>query len=119
MEYIKLLAGFILLIYSGNFLVKGGVALAKNFKVSTLVIGVTVVSMGTSLPELFVSAQAALDGYPEMAMGNVIGSNIANIALVLGLTAIIFPMVVKRSTLYFDTPFMIGISLLFYFFILL
>ncbi len=116
-DYLKLLSGFILLVFSGNFLVKGGVSLAKNFNVSTLVIGVTVVSMGTSLPELFVSAQAALDGYPEMSIGNVIGSNIANIALVLGLTAIIFPMLVQKTSVYFDTPFMIIISLILFYFL--
>ena len=114
MEYLKLIAGFFVLIYSGDFLVRGGVSLAKNFKVSTLVIGVTVVSLGTSLPELFVSAEAAFKGYPEMAIGNVIGSNIANIALVLGLTTIVFPLVVKKTSAYFDTPFMIIISILLY-----
>lgn len=117
MEYIKLLVGFVLLIYSGDFLVRGGVALARNFNISTLVIGVTVVSMGTSLPELFVSANAAIDGYSEIAIGNVMGSNIANIALVLGITAIIFPMPVKKTSAYFDTPFMIVVSFLLYYFL--
>ena len=114
MGYLKLIVGFILLIYSGNFLVKGGVSLAKIFKIPTLVIGLTVVSLGTSLPELFVSAQAAFKGYPEMAIGNVIGSNIANIALVLGITAIVLPLNVKKTSVFFDTPYMIIISILLY-----
>jgi cation:H+ antiporter len=117
MEYVKLIAGLILLVVSGDYLVRGGVALAKSFKVSTLVIGVTIVSMGTSLPELFVSAQAVMDGSPEIAMGNVLGSNIANIALVLGLTAMVFPMAVKRTSAYFDTPFMVAVTLLLYAFL--
>ena len=113
-----LMAGFALLIASGDFLVKAGVSLAKSFNVSTLVIGVTVVSMGTSLPELFVSAEAAINGDPEIAMGNVIGSNIANIALVLAITAMIFPMAVKKISVFFDTPFMIAASILLYLFLL-
>lgn len=118
MEYLKLIAGFALLIISGDSLVRSGVSLAKHFKVSTLVIGVTIVSFGTSLPELFVSVQAAMDGYPAIAMGNVVGSNIANIALVLGITTLIFPLAVKPTTIRIDTPIMLFASGLLYYFIL-
>jgi cation:H+ antiporter len=98
--------------------VKGGVALSSHFKVSTLVVGVTVVSFGTSAPELFVSLDAALHGSPDIAMGNVIGSNIANIALVLGFTAILMPLPVRSNSIIFDWPFMMGSSFILYLFVL-
>ena len=112
MEYVLLIAGFILLLSGGKMLVTGGVALAKRFNVSSLVIGLTVVSFGTSAPELFVSLVASIKNHPEVAFGNVIGSNIANIALVLALTAIIFPIPVRSNSVKFDAPFMLFISLL-------
>jgi len=118
MDYLILLAGFVALLLSGDFLVKGGVSLARHFKISTLVVGVTVVSLGTSAPELFVSLKAALTGHADLATGTVIGSNISNIALVLGLTAVILPLAVnKRSTL-LDWPVMMAATLLFLIFIL-
>ncbi|NOQ28030.1 MAG: calcium/sodium antiporter [Bacteroidales bacterium] len=113
MDYIFLFLGFVLLMFSGDFLVRGSVSLAGHFKVSRLVIGVVVVSFGTSAPELFVSLDAALMGHPDIALGNVIGSNIANIALVLGLTAIILPIKVRKSAIQFDWTVMISVSLLF------
>lgn len=108
-----LFLGIILLVVSGNYLVKGGVGLAAYFKISTLVIGLTVVAFGTSAPELIVSCDAALTGHPEIAIGNVIGSNIANIALVLALTVIILPMPVAEQTIKRSWPFMMfsGIAL--------
>jgi cation:H+ antiporter len=114
MDYIYLLTGFLLLTLSGDFLVKGSVSLAGHFKVSKLVIGVVVVSFGTSAPELVVSLDAALKGHPDIAIGNVIGSNIANIALVLGLTAIILPIKVKKNSIHFDWIVMMLASILFY-----
>src|SRR6056297_2704540 len=99
MEYILTLLGFFILIGSGNFLVKGSVSMAKHFGLSSLVIGVTVVAFGTSAPELLVSIQAAIANHPEIALGNVIGSNISNIALVLALTAIISPIPINRKSL--------------------
>ncbi|MDA9564168.1 calcium/sodium antiporter, partial [Flavobacteriales bacterium] len=95
-------------------LVKGAVAVAYRFKISPLVVGMTVVSFGTSAPELLVSVQAALDGHPAISIGNIIGSNISNLALVLGLTALIFPMPVRDNTIKIDWPVMMGASLLFY-----
>lgn len=114
MEYLLLLAGFVLLLYSGKYLVKGSVALADHYKVSKLVIGVTVVSFGTSAPEMFVSSIAAYTNRPEVAIGNVIGSNIANIALVLAVTAIIFPIPVRKNSTKIDAPFMLIVSALLY-----
>lgn len=118
MDYLYLFLGFAILLYSGDLLVKGGVALASHFKVSTLVVGVTVVSVGTSAPELFVSLDAALSGSPDISIGNVVGSNIANIALVLGFTSIILPLPVRSNSIKFDWPVMMGASLLFYGFVL-
>jgi cation:H+ antiporter len=114
MSYINLLAGFIILLISGRFLVKGGVDLARKLNVSKLVIGVTVVSFGTSAPELFVSAVAAYNGHPELAIGNVFGSNIANISLVLAITALIIPIPVKKATVRIDTPIMLFVTILLY-----
>lgn len=118
MEYVYLVAGFALLVVGGEILVKGAVALALKFYISTLVIGMTVVSFGTSAPELLVSLNAALTGHPDIATGNVIGSNISNLALVLGITALIFPISVNRNTLKIDWPMMMFASLLFFGFVL-
>lgn len=104
--------GLILLIAGGEFLVKGAVGISVKAKLSKLVIGMTVVSFGTSTPELLVSLQSALEGLPEIAIGNVIGSNIANLGLVLGVTVLIFPMPVARNTIKYDWPMMVLASLL-------
>lgn len=114
MDYLYLILGFVILLSSGDLLVKGGVALSSHFKIPTLVVGVTVISFGTSAPELFVSLGAALSGSPDIAIGNVVGSNVSNIALVLGFTAILLPLPVKSNTLKFDWPVMMGASLLFF-----
>ncbi len=118
MEYLLLIVGFILLLYGGKYLVKGGVALARRYNVSSLVIGLTVVSFGTSAPELFVSLIASIKNHPEVAIGNVIGSNIANVALVLALTAIVFPIPVRSSSVKLDAPFMLFVSMLLWCFFL-
>lgn len=116
MDIFWLILGLIILIFSGDYLVKGAVGVAEKFKISPLVIGMTVVSFGTSAPELFVSVQAAWDGSPDLAIGNVIGSNIANIALVLSITVLIFPLVVDRNSKVIDWPMMMFASILFYVF---
>ncbi len=118
MDFFYLIIGFIVLLISGDMLVKSGVALSSHFRISTLVIGVTIVSLGTSAPELVVSVGAALKGHPDIATGNVIGSNISNIALVLGLTAIIINIPVGKNSVRFDWPFMMLASLLFYLFVI-
>ena len=116
MDIFLLVIGLIVLVFSGDFLVKGAVGIAEKFKISPLVIGMTVVSFGTSAPELFVSVKAALMGSPDLAIGNVIGSNIANLALVLSITVLIFPIIVERNSKYIDWPMMMFASILFYVF---
>lgn len=115
MEYLILILGFITLIIGGEFLVRGAVGLALKANISTLVIGMTVVSFGTSAPELLVSVGAAMKGGEEslMSVGNVIGSNIANLALVLGITALIFPIPVQRESVRQDWPVMMFATILF------
>lgn len=115
MEYIQLIGGIILLIFSADYLVKGGVGLAQRFRISPLVIGMTVIAFGTSAPEFIVSLLAAVKGNSEIALGNVIGSNIANIGLILGLTALILPIPVQKASLKYDGPVMLIASLLFIF----
>ena len=117
MDYLLLILGFAVLIASGNYLVKSASTIANHFNISKMVIGLLVVSFGTSAPELLVSLQAAYKGMPEMALGNIIGSNIANIALVLGLTAIIFPIIVKSKTILLDWGLMMIASIMLYVFI--
>jgi cation:H+ antiporter len=117
MDYLSVLLGFIILLVSGDLIVRSGVSLARHLRISTLVVGVTVVSFGTSLPELLVSVGAAFKGHPDIAVGNVVGSNISNIALVLGLTAIL-PIPVNRNSVVIDWPVMMLVSMLFYLLIL-
>lgn len=116
MEYLKFVAGLVILVVSGKYLVQGGVSIARFFKISPLVIGVTVVAFGTSAPELIVSINAAVSGNPEIAFGNVVGSNIANIALVLAITALLIPIPVHRNSLRIDWPMMMFVSILLYLF---
>ncbi len=113
MEYIQLLGGLLLLLISANYLVKGGVSLAERLKISPLVIGMTVIAFGTSAPEFIVSLSAAMQGNSEIALGNVIGSNIANIGLILGVTALILPLPVQKESIKNDGPMMLLASILF------
>ena len=106
-----ILAGFALLVVGGEFLVRTSVALSFKFHISKMVIGLTVVSFATSVPELLVSVRAALDGYSDIALGNVIGSNIANIGFVLGITAVISPFAIDRDFYKFNWPVMMLLSL--------
>src|SRR5690606_13916838 len=92
MSFVWVVLGLVLLVVGGEFLVRSSVALSLKFNISKLVIGMTIVSFATSAPELLVSLQAALAGSPDIALGNVIGSNIANIGLILGVTAFISPL---------------------------
>ena len=117
MDFILLILGLAVLFIGGEFLVKGAVGIARNLEISPLVIGMTVVSFGTSAPELLVSLQASAEGVPEIAVGNVIGSNIANLALVLGVTVLIFPIIVERQTKVIDWPVMMLSTVLFYVFL--
>ena len=106
MEYLELIGGLALLIISGKYLVDAAVGLAKRLGMSSLIIGMTVVAFGTSAPELLVSISAALKGSPEISLGNVLGSNIANIGLVLAVSALIIPIPVQRNTVRYDWPIM-------------
>jgi len=111
--YLELAGGFVILLLGGDFLVRGAVALAEKLDVSPLVIGLTVVALGTSAPELMVSIKAILHDAPGIAIGNVVGSNIANVLLVLGVPAILFPIVASGASLNRDNIVMVGASLLF------
>lgn len=109
--YLLLFAGLLLLFVSGKFLVDSSVAISRRLKIPRMIIGLTVVAFGTSAPELLVSLQAAFAGYPEIAMGNVVGSNISNILLVLAITAIIYPIPVPASSVKHDWPILMLVSL--------
>jgi len=117
MNILLLLLGFVTLLISGDVLVRGGVSIASRFHVSKLVIGMTLVSLGTSAPELVVSLQSVLTGHADLSMGTVIGSNMANIGFILGLTILITPMLVNKRTVKVDTPVMLGATFLLYLFI--
>lgn len=112
MAYLLLILGLVTLIVAGEVLVKGAVSLAYRFHISTLVVGMTIVSFGTSAPELLVSVKAVLGNHPDIALGNVVGSNIANLALVMGLTALVYPILVDRNTIRFDWPMMMVSTIL-------
>ena len=114
-DIIFLFAGLFVLILGGDFLVKGSTSLALRMRLSPLVVGLTIVAFGTSSPELLVSINAALAGSPDLTMGNVIGSNICNLALVLGVSAIIRPIRVNTDSIKIDWPMTMGSSVLLYF----
>ncbi len=111
-DILFVLLGLALLIAGGNYLVNGAVAVAERAKLSHAVIGLTIVAFGTSAPELLVSTTSVLQGSSGIALGNVLGSNIANIALILGVTALIRPVSVKVNTLTVDVPFLLSCSAL-------
>ncbi len=114
--YLLLFAGLLLLFVSGKYLVDSSVAISRRLRIPRMIVGLTVVAFGTSAPELLVSLQAAFSGYPEIAMGNVVGSNISNILLVLAITALIFPIPAPASSVKRDWPIMMGVSLLLFVF---
>ena len=117
MDIILMLLGFGLLVIGGEFLVRASVALSFKLNISKMVVGLTVVSFATSLPELLVSLNAALNGSPSIAINNVIGSNIANIGLVLGITALIGTIYVDKSFYKINWPAMMVFSFAFYYFL--
>jgi len=100
-----LIVGFVLLIKGADYLVEGSSSLAKRFKISDLVIGLTIVAFGTSAPELIVNLVSSVQGNSEIAIGNIIGSNICNIFLILGISAVIYPLTVSRGTTWKEVPF--------------
>lgn len=117
MSILYIFLGFLLLVVGGEFLVRSSVAISFRLNLSRMVIGLTVVSFATSAPELLVSLQAALNGFSDISLGNVIGSNIANIGLVLGITAMISPLLIDRDFYKFNWPIMMVFSFLLYFFL--
>ncbi len=104
LSLLLLIIGFVPLIFGGNFLVDGATSIAKKYKVPNMVIGLTIVAFGTSTPELIVNVISSLKGANQIAMGNIIGSNILNIGIILGLTTIIKEIVVKRNTTWKEIP---------------
>lgn len=114
MTFIYLIAGLIMLVGGAELLVRGAAKLAAQFGISPLIIGLTVVAFGTSAPETAVSVKASFDGSGDIAVGNVLGSNIANVLLILGVTALVAPLVVSRQLIRLDVPIMIGASLVTY-----
>ena len=114
--FLLIVVGFILLIKGADFLVDGASNLAKKLKIPGIVIGLTIVSIGTSMPELFISITSALDGYSDMSVGNVIGSNIANLLLILGLSALMKPVSFQRETVKYEIPICLGVTILFFIF---
>lgn len=119
MAFFAVIIGIFILIKGGDWLMRAAVALSLRFSIPKIVIGMTVVSFATSAPELIVSIQSALSGHPDLALGNVVGSNIANLGLVLAVTIIISPIDVTSSFYKTDWPMMMLASLLFYFFIVI
>lgn len=112
MEYIYLLLCLAAIVFSAEWLVAGAVTIAKRFKISDFVIGAVIVGVGTSFPELVVSSIGAIEGNSDIAIGNVIGSNIFNVLGILGLTALIMPVAVSKENKRFDLPLCIGLSVL-------
>ena len=117
MNFLFIIGGLLLLIFGGNWLLKAAVALSLKLNIPKIVIGMTVVSFATSAPELIVSLKAALNGAPDLALGNVIGSNIANLGFVLGVTLLFGAMKIQKSFYQTDWPVMMLASGLLYFFL--
>ncbi len=113
LEVILIIVGFVLLIKGADFLVEGSSNIAKKFHIPEIIIGLTIVSIGTSMPELFVSVTSAFSGYSDMAIGNVVGSNICNLLLILGLSAVIKPVKFQRETRIIEIPMCLVITIIF------
>jgi len=112
LEYILFVVGFVILIKGADLLVEGASAIGKRFRISDIVIGLTIVSFGTSLPELLVNLMASFQGSSQLALGNIFGSNVANILLILGVSAIICPLPITRNTYFSEIPFSLVATLL-------
>lgn len=112
MEYVILLISLIGIVFGADYLVAGAVSIARKYRVSDFVIGAAIVGIGTSMPELVVSVIGAIQGNADVAIGNVVGSNIFNVFGILGLTALLFPIAVDKENLKFEIPMCIGVSIL-------
>ena len=115
MEYLAIVLGLILLIKGGDWVLDSAILFSLRLNIPKIVVGMTVVSFATSAPELIVSINAAINGYPDLAVGNIVGSNIANLALVLGIVVFITPIKIDKIFIKYDWPAMIFVTLLFYF----
>ena len=107
--------GFYLLIKGADFLVDGASSVAKKFHIPTIVIGLTIVAIGTSMPELFVSITSAYHGYSDISIGNVIGSNLCNLLLILGISSMIKPIIFKNETIKYEIPLCLFFTIIFLF----
>lgn len=116
LHIILIILGFILLIKGADFLVDGASEIAKKFHIPEIVIGLTIVAIGTSMPELVVSVKSALEGHSDLAIGNIIGSNLANMFLILGVCSMIKPLIFKKETKLFEMPFTIFVTTLLFVF---
>ena len=112
MSYLILIISLVGIVFGAEFLVAGSVSVARRYKVSDFVIGAAIVGIGTSMPELVVSFFGALKGSADVAIGNVVGSNIFNVLGILGLTAVCFPVAIDKKNMTFEIPFCIGVSVL-------
>ena len=112
MSYLLLAISLVLLVVGANWLVDGSAAIARCYHISEYIIGATIVGMGTSMPELVVSVVSGIGGHPEIAIGNVVGSNIFNVFLILGVTALMMPIKYTQENIFRDIPLNIGISVL-------
>lgn len=112
LQLLLLVVGFVMLVKGADWFVEGASKVAEKFGIPPLVVGLTIVALGTSLPEAAVSTSAALKGSAEITIGNVIGSNILNILLILGITSVIHPLKVQKSTVKYEMPMVIGVSVL-------
>lgn len=115
MEFLSIILGLFFLIKGGAYLFDGSLAFSMKLKIPRFIIGMTVVSFATSAPELVVSVQSAMMGYPDLALGNIVGSNVANIAFVLGIVIVLAPIQIEKVFYKFDWPIMTAITFLFYF----
>ena len=117
MDFFAIIIGLFFLIKGGEYLFDGSLAISIKLKIPKFIIGMTVVSFATSAPELVVSVKSALMGYPDLALGNIVGSNIANIAFVMGIVVLLAPIKIDKVFYKFDWPIMMLITLLFYYFL--
>lgn len=109
---VALVVGFVLLVKGADWFVEGSAGIANKFGIPQIVIGLTIVAMGTSMPEAAVSISAALRGSAEITIGNVVGSNIMNILVILGLTAVVCQIAVQKTTIHYEIPMVIGVTIL-------
>lgn len=116
LSVILIIIGFVLLIVGADVLVDGSSGIAKKFHIPEIIIGLTIVSIGTSMPELFVSITSALDGYSDMAIGNIIGSNLCNLLLILGLSATIKPVLFQKETRLYEIPMCLLVTIVLMYF---